>query len=729
MAGLRCRCPVTSGTSKRPVASHRGSWVPPTRVAAQTQSPFGSFGARAFGPRFIFGVPAATAWTPKRTLAASAATGPASDPSPETNATALVWFKYDLRTDDHPGMVWAAGASKAIIPFFCFDPSQYTQVLRSPGGATVLWEALQGLDQVLREQGSQLVVAVGSWESEVPRAARQFGATVVVTEEEVEYRPRSSCRQVQAALESAGCATEAWTLSLFDPKSYEENFRKFAAKMGAALEPLSCPRLPPLPSGQEGPAAAMALGSGGAALTEESVREAAAMVQEALLPHKRSLDDDEWVHETAVAVAKGQGASLASLEEYLRYAEDDVRSALHSAIETVESPSGPGGSFRAVFSHALMLGTLSRRRVYRTAIERSQVVQGGRQSSLARVLAALNATPTTESVSKAAAECAVTSDFHWQLAQSSAREDTPTGLEPRYWRWRGMLTHYVAACPSEAGSDAADAPALLLVHGFGAFGEHWRGNVQQLADAGYRVFAPTYPGYGRSEKTMTAYSQNIWTDFLRDFVLEIVGEKVVVAGNSIGGFLSASIAADHPELVAGLVLLNSAGRIVPGYVLPPEAPKPGKTPFWVADTVSKLLISYLESSIGSTLESLYPRNPKAADKYLADEIYRAACDPGAVGVFRSVFYLPAPRPLNFLIDTFGGPTMVLQGKLDPLNDAVGRAKQLKEACRNDVSLTLLDAGHCPHDEVPEEVNRHLEEFASGLSRDALPKAVRVAAQP
>lgn len=34
---------------------------------------------------------------------------------------------------------------------------------------------------------------------------------------------------------------------------------------------------------------------------------------------------------------------------------------------------------------------------------------------------------------------------------------------------------------------------------------------------------------------------------------------MVVAGNSIGGFISASMAGDYPGLVEGLVLLNSAG--------------------------------------------------------------------------------------------------------------------------------------------------------------------------
>lgn len=39
---------------------------------------------------------------------------------------------------------------------------------------------------------------------------------------------------------------------------------------------------------------------------------------------------------------------------------------------------------------------------------------------------------------------------------------------------------------------------------------------------------------------------------------------------------------------------------------------------------------------------------------------------------RSVFYLPKPRPLSHLVgDLWRGPTLVLQGALDPLNDAKG----------------------------------------------------------
>ena len=66
-----------------------------------------------------------------------------------------------------------------------------------------------------------------------------------------------------------------------------------------------------------------------------------------------------------------------------------------------------------------------------------------------------------------------------------------------------------------------------------------------------QVYAPTIPGFGRSEKPALAYSQTLWLDFLREFVVEVVRWPVVVVGNSIGGFICASLAAAAPRIVKG----------------------------------------------------------------------------------------------------------------------------------------------------------------------------------
>lgn len=93
---------------------------------------------------------------------------------------------------------------------------------------------------------------------------------------------------------------------------------------------------------------------------------------------------------------------------------------------------------------------------------------------------------------------------------------------------------------------------------------------------------------------------------------------------------------------------------------------------------------------------------------------RAACDARSADVFASVFYLPKPRPLNYLINNlWKGPTSVIQGVLDPLNDARARMKQLERECPG-TRVWPINAGHCPHDEAPAEVNRALLEFVEQM---------------
>ena len=47
------------------------------------------------------------------------------------------------------------------------------------------------------------------------------------------------------------------------------------------------------------------------------------------------------------------------------------------------------------------------------------------------------------------------------------------------------------AQPSSSAAEGqlpqSSAPAFLLVHGFGAFGEQWRGQIKALTAAGYQV--------------------------------------------------------------------------------------------------------------------------------------------------------------------------------------------------------------------------------------------------
>ena len=62
-------------------------------------------------------------------------------------------------------------------------------------------------------------------------------------------RPRVTSGQVEAALKTSGCEMERWSLSLFDPASYEENYRgRCAQHQGYPGQlPLRCTVVPQRP--------------------------------------------------------------------------------------------------------------------------------------------------------------------------------------------------------------------------------------------------------------------------------------------------------------------------------------------------------------------------------------------------------------------------------------------------------------------------------------------------
>lgn len=100
----------------------------------------------------------------------------------------------------------------------------------------------------------------------------------------------------------------------------------------------------------------------------------------------------------------------------------------------------------------------------------------------------------------------------------------------------------------------------ILPPGFGASSQHWRYNIPALAKE-HPVFAMDMVGFGFSEKAIVDYTGGeIWIKQACDFIETVIGEPVYIAGNSLGGYVSLATAAERPDLVKGVVLLNAAGR-------------------------------------------------------------------------------------------------------------------------------------------------------------------------
>ena len=282
--------------------------------------------------------------------------------------------------------------------------------------------------------------------------------------------------------------------------------------------------------------------------------------------------------------------------------------------------------------------------------------------------------------------------------------ETAPAIEGDYWQWRGNSIYYI-----QAGENEQNRPPLLLVHGFGASTDHWRKNIAQLQSE-FQVWAIDLLGFGRSAKPNQEYSGQLWCEQLHDFITEVIGQPTVLAGNSLGGYASLCVAAEKSPAAAGLILLNSAGPFSDSE--PKVEPKGLKNilgkvtrSLLLQPLPSYLLFQYVRrrSVIRKTLKQVYLDHNAVSDR-LIEEIRRPSCDRGARQVFAAVFKSPQGKKIDILLNQMTCPLLMLWGEGDPWMNTREKGAKFRQHYPQ-LTEHYLQAGHCPHDEIPEEVNK------------------------
>ncbi len=294
---------------------------------------------------------------------------------------------------------------------------------------------------------------------------------------------------------------------------------------------------------------------------------------------------------------------------------------------------------------------------------------------------------------------------------TSALNPIPT-VPGTYWQWQSHSIYYVTA------GQATNQPPLLLIHGFGASTDHWRKNIAELSQD-FQVWAIDLLGFGRSAKPEITYGADLWRDQIADFIQEVIKQPVVIAGNSLGGYTALSVAAQRPETAKGVILLNSAGSFTELNQPPPPNPvakiiNQGLRSLLLQPWASFLLFQYVrqKSMIRKTLEKVY-LDHSAITEQLVEDIYRPSCDVGAAQVFGAVFKNPQGEKLDTLLTQLQHPLLLLWGEADPWMRSRERGEKFRQYYPN-LTEYYLQAGHCPHDEIPTQVNGLIRDWLRNL---------------
>lgn len=102
---------------------------------------------------------------------------------------------------------------------------------------------------------------------------------------------------------------------------------------------------------------------------------------------------------------------------------------------------------------------------------------------------------------------------------------------------------------------------VVMVHGIGGGSSlfQYRLNAPAVADAGHTVYALDLLGFGRSSRPAIRSTQDLLVAQVTSFLEDVVREPAVVVANGLAAAHAIRIAAERPDLVAGLVLIAPTG--------------------------------------------------------------------------------------------------------------------------------------------------------------------------
>lgn len=267
-------------------------------------------------------------------------------------------------------------------------------------------------------------------------------------------------------------------------------------------------------------------------------------------------------------------------------------------------------------------------------------------------------------------------------------------FEQGYLDAGGVRTRYL-----RAGDPAK--PVLILLHGSGGHAEAYVRNLAAHAEH-FWTWSVDMLGHGYTDKPGHPLEISHYVAHLIDVLDAIGAGQASISGESLGGWVAARAAIDHPDRVARLVL-NTAG----GSQADPE----------VMQRIITLSMAAVQNPSWETVQArikwLMADKSKDYDDIVASRqrIYRL---PGFIDAMRDIMALQDPqiRARNLLGPAEYGritaPTLVVWTSDDPTAD-VEEGKRIASMIPGARFELMPGCGHWPQYEDPETFNRlHLD---------------------
>jgi pimeloyl-ACP methyl ester carboxylesterase len=263
----------------------------------------------------------------------------------------------------------------------------------------------------------------------------------------------------------------------------------------------------------------------------------------------------------------------------------------------------------------------------------------------------------------------------------------------------------------EAGP--ANAPAILLLHGFPSSSRMFDSLIPLLADR-YHLIAPDYPGFGNSDAPPPdkfTYTFAAITDLMDAFTQDLHLDHYALYVQDYGGPVGYRLAVAHPERVTALIVQNAAAHDE-GLGKGLQAARKG---FWADRAANEADYRARLASIDASKRRHLGSSPHperySPDLWMDEVAFLAR--PGEADIQSDLFYdyrtnlTEYPNWQKWLRER-QPPTLIVWGRYDPAFEVAE-----VEALKRDVpkaEVHVLDAGHFALDESVDDIAKSIRSF-------------------
>jgi pimeloyl-ACP methyl ester carboxylesterase len=255
--------------------------------------------------------------------------------------------------------------------------------------------------------------------------------------------------------------------------------------------------------------------------------------------------------------------------------------------------------------------------------------------------------------------------------------------------------------------------ALILLHGLCSMIYTWQDVFDQFARK-RRVIAIDLAGFGATGKPRneSLYTIDAQAGLVLEFMDKIGLDRAILCGNSMGGSVALRAAQKAPHRVSRLVLLAPAVyRDHWRFRLAPLTRGPARS---LGKGLALIVVGMMKwrRLLSSRMRFVYGRHEVLTDVRVS-QYWRMLREPDCQQAVVSTL-------LNFNIDRIEEelsltkkPTLILWGKRDAVLNASYGMRLVRDL--PNARLELLDCGHVPQEEMPEDVARLVLSFIGDSS--------------